>query len=72
MAYHIRVMTTLTIQLPEKNLAKLKEKAARLNLSVEQLASVGVDDLLSLPDEAFERVVEHILKKNAELYRRLA
>ena len=65
-------MTTLTIQLPEKNLAKLKEKAARLNLSVEQLASVGVDDLLSRPDEAFEQVVEHILKKNAELYRRLA
>jgi len=33
---------------------------------------VGVEELLARPDDAFQRAVTEVLKKNAELYRRLA
>lgn len=65
-------MATFTITLPDDRAQRLREKADRLGVTPEELARVGVDDLLAQPDEAFERAVEHVLKKNAELYRRLA
>lgn len=65
-------MTTLTISLPEERLVKLQEMAARFSVTPEELASVGVEELLSRPEEAFERAARYVLQKNAELYRRLA
>lgn len=38
----------------------------------EELVRVSIEELLSRPDEAFERAVEYVLEKNAELYQRLA
>jgi len=65
-------MTTLAITLPEERLLKIKEMAARLGVTPEDLARVSLEELLSRPDEAFQRAVDYVLKKNAELYRRLA
>jgi len=65
-------MTTITITLPDDRLLKLKERATRLSVSPEELVRVSIEELLSRPDEAFQRAVDHVLKKNAELYRRLA
>ena len=65
-------MTTITITLTEDCLVRLRETADRVGVSPEELARVGIEDLLSKPDDAFERAVDHVLKKNAELYRRLA
>jgi hypothetical protein len=48
---------------------RLKEMAARLGLSPEELVRVSVEELLARPDEEFERAVDYVLKKNAELYR---
>ena len=65
-------MSTLTITLSEERLARLKEIATRFNVSAEDLARVGVEELLKQPDEKFTQTVEYLLTKNAELYRRLA
>ncbi len=65
-------MTSITITLPEDRLAKLREIAARLNVTPEDLARVGIEELLTRPDEAFKRAAEYVLQKNSDLYRRLA
>jgi hypothetical protein len=36
------------------------------------LARVGIEELLTRPDEAFKQAAEYVLQKNADLYRRLA
>jgi len=65
-------MTSITISLPEDRLAKLREIAARLNVTPEDLARVGIEELLTQPDETFKQAAEYVLRKNSELYRRLA
>ena len=65
-------MTTITVALPEDRLLKLKEIAARLRVTPEDLVRVTIEELLSRPDEAFAQAADYILKKNDELYRRLA
>ena len=65
-------MSTLTITLPEDRLAKLREIAERFNLKPEDLVRVSVEELLTRPEESFQRAADYILDKNAELYRRLA
>jgi predicted transcriptional regulator len=63
---------TLTISLSNERLSKLKEIATHLGVSPEDLVRASVEELVTRPEEAFERVVEYVLDKNAELYRRLA
>jgi antitoxin FitA len=65
-------MSTLTITLSEERFARLKEIATRFNVSAEDLARVGIEEMLKQPDEKFTQAVEYLLSKNAELYRRLA
>ena len=65
-------MSAITIDLPDDRLSRLKEMAARLGVSPESLARIGIEELLARPDEQFERTANHILEKNAELYRRLS
>lgn len=65
-------MTSITITLPEDRLAKLREIAARLNVTPEDLARVSIEELLTRPDEAFKQAAGYVLQKNSELYRRLA
>ena len=57
---------------PLHRLAQLQELATRFQVSPEELVRVGVEELLAQPDDVFQRVVAAVLKKNAELYRRLA
>ena len=65
-------MTNLTIPLPDDRLAKLQELASRLRVSPEELVRLSIEDLLGRPAEAFEQAASHVLKKNEDLYRRLA
>jgi predicted transcriptional regulator len=65
-------MASITITLPEDRLAKLREVAARLNVTPEDLARVSIEELLTRPDGAFEQAAEYVLQKNSELHRRLA
>ena len=65
-------MDTITVPLPEERLRRLKELAKRYGIAPEALAQAGIEDLLSRPDEEFRQALDRLLKKNAELYRRLA
>ena len=71
MAEEVR-MSTITITLPEDRLVKLKEMAARLGVTPEDLARISIEELLSRPEDAVQRAITYVLTKNAELYRRLA
>lgn len=63
---------TLSLELDEKRIRQLQAIASRLNVSVADLAKAAINDLIAKPDGEFERAAERVLKKNAELYRRLA
>lgn len=65
-------MSTITIAISDDRLNKLKEIAARLHVTPEELVRVSVDELLARPEETFREALDRVLKKNAELYQRLA
>lgn len=79
-------MTTITIALSEDQAVALQERAARLGIAPEDLARAGVEVLLRRPaddftrdqgpddvsEEEFDRIIDYVLTKNAELYHRLA
>jgi len=65
-------MTTITIELPSERLQKLQEMASRFGVSMEELVRVSVEDMLTQPEEEFLKAAQYVLKKNAELYKRLA
>jgi hypothetical protein len=65
-------VNTITITLPDEQLAELERLAADFQLPPEELARIGIEELLARPDTLFQKAVEHVLEKNAELYRRLA
>lgn len=64
-------MNTIVV-LTDEPAVRLREKAAYYEISPEALTVCGVEELLERPGEEFESVIDHILTKNAELYRRLA
>jgi predicted transcriptional regulator len=65
-------MDAITISLSDDELAKLREMAKRHGVTPEELARVSIEELLTRPEEEFQSAVDLVLKKNAELYRRLA
>ena len=62
----------LSLQLPEDQSSRLADLARRLHTTPEELALMGIRELLARPDEQFEQAADYVLRKNAELYRRLA
>ncbi len=65
-------MDAITIPLSKDGLAKLREMADRHGITPEELARISIEELLTLPEEEFQRAVDLVLEKNAELYQRLA
>lgn len=65
-------MPTITIALSEEHANRLQELASRLHIAPEELVRVSVEELLARPDDQFQQALDQVLKKNAELYRRLA
>ncbi len=65
-------MTTITIVLSDDRLQKLQQIATLLRVAPEELVRVSVEELLSRPEEEFRKALEYVLKKNTELYQRLA
>ena len=51
---------------------KLNQEAKRLGVSPDELARAAVADLLATKDEEFLAAAERVLRKNEDLYRRLA
>lgn len=65
-------LSSITVDLQPEQFARLQSIADRLGVSVERLARSSLEDLLAGPDDKFEQAAEYVLKKNEELYRRLA
>ena len=63
---------TLNLELDERQIQRLQTIANRLNVSVSELAKAAINDLLAKPESDFELAAARVLKKNAELYKRLA
>ena len=65
-------MKTLEVRLPEQTASRLEEAAERLSVSPEELLVPSVEEKLAQLDAEFRESSDYVLKKNAELYRRLA
>ena len=65
-------MSSITINLQDEQMERLREIANRLGMSVEDLARLSIEEVLAAPDDRFEQAADYVLKKNEELYRRLA
>ena len=65
-------MTTFTITLPDERVKKLQEIAEHFRVAPEELVRASLEELLTRPTDDFQRVLERLLAKNAELYKRLA
>ena len=65
-------MVTITIELPNERLQKLQEMSQRFGISMEDLVRVSVEEMLTQPEEQFRKAAKYTLKKNTELYKRLA
>jgi len=65
-------MTTINITLSDASMSKLQNLAVKTGVAPEELLQRRVEQILAEPDEEFLKAAEHLLHKNAELYRRLA
>ncbi|HEY2148920.1 MAG TPA: hypothetical protein VGH32_13345 [Pirellulales bacterium] len=65
-------MTTITVPISDSQLKQLQALAERIGVSPEELARAGLEDWLRQPRDDFQKAADHVLNKNAELYRRLA
>jgi hypothetical protein len=62
----------LTIDLSPTQAERLRHQAELLGIAPEDLARAVLSDLLATRDEDFQAAAGRVLRKNEELYRRLA
>ncbi len=62
----------ITIDLSPAQAERVRHEAERLGLAPEDLARAALADLLVTQDDDFRAAAERVLRKNEELYRRLA
>jgi hypothetical protein len=62
----------VAFELPAAQAERLQQTADRLGISPSDLARAAVTDLLANRGDDFRAAAERVLRKNAELYRRLA
>jgi hypothetical protein len=62
---------TIPLELPQAQEEKLRDEARRLGVPPEDLAKAAVVDLLNREADDFESAAQRVIRKNAELYRRL-
>ena len=65
-------MNAITITLPSERMVELEGKAYRLGITPEDFVRISVEELLTRPDEAFQKTMDYVLEKNKNLYLRLA
>jgi len=65
-------MSTITVPLSEDRLKTLREMAARMKVSPEELAGACLEEWLARPRDDFVLAAGYVLQKNLDLYRRLA
>ena len=65
-------MKQITIQIDDEKASILREKEKRYGLRPEQFITASIEDLIGQPDPDFDQAAKRVLKKNKELYNRLA
>lgn len=60
------------VELPDAQATRLQQEAAHLGVQPADLARAALTDLLAARDEDFRAAAQRVLRKNEELYRRLA
>jgi antitoxin FitA len=65
-------MTSITIDIPDSQLQKLQDLAKVHGVSPEALLRASLENWLSSPKPEFSNAASYVMKKNAELYSRLA
>ena len=65
-------MESVTVNLPDQLASQIEEAAKQMGISPEEFIKAGIEEKLSLLDRDFHKAADHVLKKNAELYKRLA
>lgn len=64
-------MSTLAINIRETSLRRMHETAAKLGIAIDDLVQKSIEEYLDRQQKV-EDAAEYVLKKNEELYRRLA
>ena len=64
-------MSSLTFQLSEEKADRLADEAEKSGVAIEELLQRITEEFLDRKN-AFENAARYVLKKNEELYRRLA
>ena len=62
----------VSIELSAADTERLHSEATRLGVSPERLVHAALSDLLAREQDDFDVVARRVLKKNQDLYRRLA
>ena len=65
-------MKKLTITLSEEIAAQVDQAAEQLGLSAEDFVRASVEEKLERLGVSFDEAAAYVVRKNAELYRRLA
>ncbi|MEA1911279.1 MAG: DNA-binding protein [Spirochaetota bacterium] len=65
-------MVTVTVEIDDSKAVILKEKAQKFGLLPDQFVTATIEDLISIPEPEFNKALEKVLRKNKELYKRLA
>ncbi|MSQ97230.1 MAG: ribbon-helix-helix protein, CopG family [Gemmataceae bacterium] len=65
-------MSNITIQLPDDRMKQLEKLAQEAKVPAEELLRARVENWLTEPSQDFLKAAQYVLKKNEELYRRLA
>lgn len=65
-------MEELTITLPEEIAEQLKAASEKIGVKPEEFLLTSLEEKLATLDSDFTDAMKYVLKKNAELYKRLA
>ncbi|NUM52608.1 MAG: DNA-binding protein [Candidatus Hydrogenedentes bacterium] len=65
-------MTELTVTLTDEFADRLRARSAELGVTPETLVTASVEDLLDRPSDEFRELMDYLMAKNIELYKRLA
>ncbi len=65
-------MEQLTITLPEEIATQLKDASQKVGVKPEDFLLVSLQEKLASLDSEFTEAMKHVLRKNADLYKRLA
>jgi len=65
-------MKSLEVQIEDPTIDRLEAAAGKLGITPEELLRVSVEEKLERLDKSFRAVVDEVVTKNAELYKRLA